>query len=53
MSGAGGKWVASTVKVKDIANLRAAGYLAADLAHRLPDDGQVKVQLSLGGFGNS
>ena len=26
---------------KHIANLRAAGYLAADIAHRLPDDGQV------------
>lgn len=33
--------MASTVKEKNIANLRAAGYLAADIVHRLPDDGQV------------
>ena len=33
--------MASTVKEKDIANLLAAGYLAADIAHRLLDDGQV------------
>ena len=33
--------MASTVKEKHIANLQAAGYLAADIAHRLPDDGQV------------
>ena len=33
--------MASTVKEKHIMNLRAAGYLAADIAHRLPDDGQV------------
>ena len=33
--------MASTVKEKNIASLRAAGYLAADIAHRLPDDGQV------------
>ena len=33
--------MASTVKEKHIANLRAAGYLAADIAHQLPDDGQV------------
>ena len=39
MSGAGGKWVASTVKEKDIANLRATGYLAADIMHRLPNEG--------------
>ena len=41
MSGAGGKWVASTVKKEHIVNLRVAGYLADDIAHRLPDDGQV------------
>ena len=33
--------MASTAKEKHIANLRAAGYLAADIAHRLPDDGKV------------
>ena len=33
--------MASTVKEKHIVNLRAAGYLAADIAHQLPDDGQV------------
>ena len=33
--------MASTVKEKHITNLRAAGYLAADIAHRLPDAGQV------------
>ena len=32
--------MASTVKEKHIANLRVAGYLAADIAHRLPDKGQ-------------
>ena len=31
----------SIVKEKNIASLRAAGYLAADIAHRLPDAGQV------------
>ena len=41
MSGAGGKWVASTVKEEHIVKLRAAGYLAADIAHRLPDTGQI------------
>ena len=41
MCGAGGKWVASTVKEEHIAKLRAAGYLAADIAHRLPDAGQI------------
>ena len=29
------------MKEKNIASLRAAGYLAADIAHRLPDDGKV------------
>ena len=33
--------MASTVKEKHIANLRADGYLAADIEHRLPDVGQV------------
>ena len=33
--------MASTATEKKIANLRAAGYLDADIAHRLPDKGQV------------
>ena len=37
--------MASTVKEKHIANLRVAGYLAADIAHRLPDAGQVILTL--------
>ena len=41
MSGAGGKWLASTVKEEHIAKLRAAGYLAADIAHWLLDEGQI------------
>ena len=33
--------MASTVTEKKIRNLRAVGYLAAHIAHRLPDEGQV------------
>ena len=33
--------MASTVKEEHIMKLRAAGYLAADIAHRLPDAGQI------------
>ncbi len=33
--------MASTATEKKIVNLRAAGYLAADIAHRLPDEGRV------------
>ena len=33
--------MASNVKEKHVTNLRAARYLAADIAHRLPDAGQV------------
>ena len=33
--------MASTMKEKNIANLQAVGYLAAGIAHRLPDEGQV------------
>ena len=32
-SGAGGKWMASSVKKKDIKELREVGYLAKDIAH--------------------
>ena len=40
MSGAQGKWMASTVKEKDIVQLREARYLAKEIAHRLPAKGQ-------------
>ena len=33
--------MASTVKEEHIAKLRAAGYLATNIAHRLPDEGQI------------
>ena len=36
-----GKWEASSVTEKDVKNLRSAGYLATDIAHRLPDEGQI------------
>ena len=35
-SGAQGKWIASSVKEKDITKLREAGYLTKEIAHRLP-----------------
>ena len=41
MSGAGGKWMASSVMDEDITKLREAGYLSANIAHRLPDEGQI------------
>ena len=41
MSGAGGKWLVSSVMEEHIAKLREAGYLAADITHRLPDEGQI------------
>ena len=40
-SGFQGKWMASAVKEKDITKLREAGYLAKEIAHRLPADGQI------------
>ena len=33
--------MASSVRKKDIKELREAGYLAAHIAHRLPDAGQI------------
>ena len=33
--------MASTVKEEHIAKLRSAGYLSGDIAHRLPDKGQL------------
>ena len=43
MSGSGGqgKWMVSSVKEEDITELRAAGYLAKEITHRLPAQGQV------------
>jgi hypothetical protein len=43
MSGSGskGKWEASSVTEKDIKELRGAGYLSAEIAHRLPSKDQV------------
>ena len=41
MSGAGGKWMASSVTEGHIEKLRSAGYLSSDIAHRLPDEGQL------------
>ena len=41
MSGVGGKWMASSVTEGHIEKLRSAGYLSSDIAHRLPDKGQL------------
>ena len=41
MSGAGGKWMVSSVMEGDVKKLRSAGYLPDDIAHRLPDEGQL------------
>ena len=41
MSGAGGKWMASSVTEGQIQKLRDAGYLSSDIAHRLPDEGDL------------
>ena len=41
MFGAGGKWVASSIMEGHIKKLRKAGYLASDIAHRLPEKGQL------------
>ena len=40
MSGAGGRWMVSSVTEGDIKKLRRAGYLPDDIAHRLPDEGR-------------
>ena len=40
-SGAGGKWMVSSITEGHIKKLREAGYLAADIAHRLPGEGQI------------
>ena len=41
MSGAGGRWMASSVTERQIKKLRKAGYLSDDIAHRFPDAGQL------------
>ena len=41
MSGAAGKWMVSSVMEENIKKLREARYLAADIAHWLPDAGQI------------
>ena len=41
MSGAGGRWMVSSVTEGDIKKLRRAGYLPDDIVHRLPDEGQL------------
>ena len=41
MSGAGGKWMASSVTEGHIKKLRNAGYLSSDIVHRLPDEGEL------------
>ena len=41
MSGAGGRWMASSVTEGHIKKLRKAGYLSNDIAHQLPDEGQL------------
>ena len=41
MAGSQGKWMASSVTEENITKLREAGYLAADIAHRLPGAGQI------------
>src|SRR3954466_3936680 len=41
MYGAGGKRMVSSVTEENITKLREAGYLAADIAHRLPGAGQI------------
>ena len=41
MSGAGGKWMVSSVTEGHIKRLRKAGYLSNDIAHQLPEEGQL------------
>jgi hypothetical protein len=40
-SGSKGKWEASIVTESAILELKSAGYLPADVAHRAPEAGQV------------
>ena len=41
MSGAGGKWMVSSITEGHNKKLRKAGYLSSDIAHRLPEKGQL------------
>ena len=41
MAEAGGKWMASSITEGHIKKLRKAGYLHSDIAHRLPNEGQL------------
>ena len=41
MSGAGGKWMASSITEGHIQKLRSAGYLSSNIAHRLPNEGEL------------
>ena len=41
MSGLGGKWMTSSVTEEHIERLRSADYASGDIAHWLPDEGQL------------
>ena len=41
MSGVGGKWMVSSITDGDIKKLRGGGYLAVNIARRLPAAGQI------------
>ena len=41
MSGAGGKWMVSSITEGHIKKLRKAGYLSNDITYRLPKKGQL------------
>src|SRR3954469_12215302 len=41
MSGAGGKWMVSSITEGHVKKLRKAGYLSKDIAHWLPEKGQL------------
>ena len=41
MSGAGGKWMVSSITEGDVKKLRRAGYLHNDIAHQLLDEGRL------------
>ena len=41
MSGAGGKWMASSITEGHIQKLRSVGYLSSNIAHRLLDEGEL------------
>ena len=46
--GSQGKWVASSMKEKDIKELREVGYLSTDIAYRIPTKKQVIPTLEPG-----